>query len=127
MNIHTTHGMATPPMATHPMATPPMDRRTFLRRTMIGGAALGLAGVGLERLVRRPPLPRPWDASAFAPPGTARVAVMRASSYDGDLEGQGRDGLGLIGADVRGARVLLKPNFVEYDPWTPINTHPRLV
>src|SRR5438132_1004881 len=112
---------------THPMASRTMDRRTFLRRTMIGGAALGFAGVGLERLVRRNQLPRPWDASAFAPPGTARVAVVRASSYDGDLEGQVRDGLGLIGADVRGARVLLKPNFVEYDPWTAINTDPRLV
>lgn len=104
-----------------------MDRRTFLRRSAIGGAAIGLAGVGLERLVRRNELPRPWDPSAFAPPGPARVAVVRASSYDGDLEGLVFDSLQEIGADVTGARVLLKPNFVEYDPGTAINTDPRLV
>ncbi len=37
------------------------------------------------------------------------------------------DGLRAIGADVRGARVLLKPNFVEYDATTAVNTDPRLV
>ena len=37
------------------------------------------------------------------------------------------DGLRSIGADVRGASVLLKPNMVEFDPGAAINTDPRLV
>ena len=63
----------------------------------------------------------------FAPPGEARVAVLTASSYDGALETTVLDGLRAIEADVRGANVLLKPNLVEFDPLTSINTEPRLV
>jgi uncharacterized protein (DUF362 family) len=37
------------------------------------------------------------------------------------------DGLDAIGASFEGARVLLKPNFVEYDKHSVINTDPRLV
>jgi len=33
-------------------------------------------------------------------------------------------GLGLFNVDVRGCRVLLKPNLVEYEPGTMIDTHP---
>jgi uncharacterized protein (DUF362 family) len=32
-----------------------------------------------------------------------------------------------LGVDVRGRRVLLKPNMVEYEPGTAINTHPLVV
>jgi uncharacterized protein (DUF362 family) len=101
-----------------------IDRRTFLRGT-VGGAAIGLAGgLGLRALLREPP---PWDEQAFAPPGDARTAVLAASTYDGPLEEIVLDGLRAIGVDVRGANVLLKPNLVEFDPSTSINTEPRLV
>ena len=103
--------------------------RTFDRRALLRGAAaagaVGLAGgLGLRTLLREPP---PWDEAAFAPPGDARVAVLGASSYQGPLEEVVLDGLRAIGADVRGARVLLKPNLVEFDPTTAINTEPRLI
>jgi uncharacterized protein (DUF362 family) len=55
------------------------------------------------------------------------VAVLTASGYDGPLEETVLDGLRAIGADVRGANVLLKPNLVEFDPLTSINTEPRLI
>jgi uncharacterized protein (DUF362 family) len=29
--------------------------------------------------------------------------------------------------DVRGKRILLKPNLVEYSPTAPINTHPIVI
>jgi uncharacterized protein (DUF362 family) len=106
-----------------------MDRRTFLKRAAqvaAGSAAVGLAGgVLVPKVVER--LRRPWDAEAFPPPGRPAVAVVRAASYDGDLEGVVLDGLREIGADVAGRSVLLKPNLVEYDPETVINTDPRLV
>ena len=36
-------------------------------------------------------------------------------------------GLRELRIDVRGKRVLLKPNLVEYEPGTVINTHPHVV
>ena len=107
----------------------PIDRRTFLKRAAAVGAgatALGLgAGTLIPRLAER--LRHPWDADAFPPPGSPRVAVLRATSYDGDLEGVVLDGLRAVGAEVDGASVVLKPNLVEYDPGTVVNTDPRLV
>ncbi len=106
-----------------------MDRRTFLKRAALvaaGSAAVGLAGgVLVPRVVER--LRRPWDAGAFPPPGRPAVAVVRAASYEGDLEGIVLDGLREVGVDVDGRTVLLKPNLVEFDPETVINTDPRLV
>jgi uncharacterized protein (DUF362 family) len=55
------------------------------------------------------------------------VAVLRHRTYADGLEEAVLDGLRAVGADVRGARVLLKPNLVEYDRATAINTDPRLV
>ncbi|MGZ5295754.1 MAG: DUF362 domain-containing protein [Actinomycetota bacterium] len=106
------------------MAT--IDRRTFLARTAIAAGALGAASLVGERILRHRE-DRPWDDAAFAPPGTARVAVLRATSYDVGLEHVVGDGLRAIGADVRGARVVLKPNLVEFDEGRAINTDPRLV
>jgi uncharacterized protein (DUF362 family) len=106
------------------MAT--MDRRAFLTRAAIAAGAVGAATLVGERIVRRRE-PQPWDVSAFAPPGTARVAVLGATSYDDGLEDVVGEGLRAIGTDVRGARVVLKPNLVEFDEGTAINTDPRLV
>ena len=102
-----------------------MDRRTFLLRTAEVG--LGVAAVGLvgANLLRRPA--RRWDGSAFPPVGRSRVAVLRAGSYDRDLEAIVADGLHQVGADVSGRTVLVKPNLIEFDPSTAINTDPRLV
>jgi uncharacterized protein (DUF362 family) len=102
-----------------------VDRRTFLRGAVGAGVALGALGAGLR--LRRALEPHPWDDAVFAPPGEARVAVLAATSYEADLSGLLEDGLRAIGADVTGASVLLKPNLVEYDPATSINTDPRLV
>ena len=100
------------------------DRRTLLRGAA-AGAVVGVAGgVGLRSLLREP---LPWDEAAFPTPGSARVAVLRASNYGGSLETTVLDGLRAIEAEVDGANVLLKPNLVEFDPTTAINTEPRLI
>jgi uncharacterized protein (DUF362 family) len=101
-----------------------LDRRTFLAGAAAAGVAAVGAGAGLRTL--RQPDER-WDAATFVPPGDARVAVVPATTYDCGLEAVVRDGLESIGADVSGASVVLKPNFVEYDAGTAINTDPRLV
>jgi uncharacterized protein (DUF362 family) len=102
-----------------------MSRRRFLGRAAAAGAAFtGAALVGWR--LREGASPEPWDADAFSPPGEARVAVFRAD-YDRGLEDVIEQGLREIGADVRGASVLLKPNFIEFDASTSVNTDPRVV
>jgi uncharacterized protein (DUF362 family) len=102
-----------------------MDRRTFLVRSATAGLCLGvLATLGFEQTQSSP---RPWNARSFAPVGHSRVAVLRAGSYDVDLVGMLTDAIRDSGVSPQGKSVLLKPNLVEYDPGSAINTDPRLV
>ena len=88
-----------------------MNRRTFL--TVTGAAAAGTyAGMKLEK---PPKLPD-------GPAGNSAVAILRARSYSDDLVSRMLQGIRECGLDVRGKRVLLKPNLVEFDSSTVINT-----
>lgn len=80
-----------------------MRRRDFL-------IALGLAGC-------RRTAPRPRSL----------VHVARAAAYSQDLYGAMRRLLAEHQLNVRGRRVVLKPNLVEFEPGSVINTHPMLV
>ncbi|WP_180538580.1 DUF362 domain-containing protein [Nevskia soli] len=55
------------------------------------------------------------------------VSIHKAASYEVDLEQILRTVLTEQRCDVRGKRVLLKPNLVEFEADRPINTHPQLV
>ncbi|GIU73960.1 MAG: hypothetical protein KatS3mg004_1047 [Bryobacteraceae bacterium] len=55
------------------------------------------------------------------------VFVIRARDYGGELAGEIRRALAECGIGVRGRRVLVKPNLVEFSRATAINTHPLLV
>ena len=73
-----------------------------------------------------------WDARKTATlrptvPGTAAVTVVRAASYTHDLALQITAGIRACGLEVRGQRVLLKPNLVEFDPNTCINTNVAVI
>jgi uncharacterized protein (DUF362 family) len=60
--------------------------------------------------------------------GEPRTWIARAESYGEDLEGIIRRGLREFPELViKGKRVLLKPNMVEYIPGAPINTAPEVV
>ncbi len=56
-----------------------------------------------------------------------RVSIMRASSYSVELEGIIRRILIEHRVAIKGKRVVLKPNLVEFSPGTPINTNPHFV
>jgi uncharacterized protein (DUF362 family) len=84
---------------------------------------------------------REWIAGGLAAAGAActkhrnepgwhrqePVCVLQARNYAGELEGEIRRALAECRIDVRGRRVLLKPNLVEFSRATAINTHPVFV
>ena len=91
------------------------------RREFLTGSATGLAMSACSGCHPRRPAAR----------REALVSVLRRPDYTQKLYGDlrrvlaehcSRDGL-----DVRGKRVLLKPNLIEFEPDSPINTHPLLV
>ena len=59
------------------------------------------------------------------------AAILKAASYEADLEPLIRDGLAQIGITrqhVAGLRIMLKPNLVEPSATAPhINTHPKFI
>ncbi len=97
------------------------DRRAFVR-TVAGATAASMLP-GCKQQEPEGPL---WEASAAVRSPRSSVAVL-SGSYDGELEDVIRRGIELMGLDVRGLRVVLKPNFVEFDPDGVINTHPAVV
>lgn len=89
------------------------------RRRIIEGAALGATGAAFaNRFWPRPGLPRRIQKSS--------VAIIRCESYESCYKAV-EDGLRLIAPSVRGKRVLLKPNLVEYSTKAAINTHPNVI
>jgi uncharacterized protein (DUF362 family) len=90
------------------------NRREFLA---VAGASVfagyaGFAGAKPARSVARKP---------------SSVSVMKAKSYSDDLVSRILDGVKQCGLEVRGLRVLLKPNLVEFDAKTCINTDVSVV
>jgi len=83
--------------------------RGITRREWVAGGAATLAACS------RPPIP-------FAP-----VSIHRAASYSDDLQALVSRIIAQHGLQVRGKRVVLKPNLVEFDEHTVINTNPTLV
>ena len=56
----------------------------------------------------------PYRRADFTLPARSPVALMPAASYDADLSDAISRGLDLLDLSVRGKRVFLKPNMVEY-------------
>jgi uncharacterized protein (DUF362 family) len=71
--------------------------------------------------------PRPYRASDFVVPDRSHVGLFPAATYDVDLEDVITRGLRTLNVTVKGLRVLLKPNLVEYESGTVINTHAKVV
>jgi uncharacterized protein (DUF362 family) len=114
------------------MTHPPrrLSRRAFLRLALLGGIGASAAviyknteRIGLVNLLR-------WylrgQTERFASP--ARVALAACASYEADIMNALRQGWQDAGApDLRGARVVIKPNLVDFIPGHPSFTHPRVV
>jgi len=85
-----------------------MKRRDFLLGSL---GALGLAGCARPPAIRRRSL----------------VSIVRAPEYSQEVYGTMRRVLAEHKLQVRGRRVVLKPNLVEFEPASTINTNPIVV
>jgi uncharacterized protein (DUF362 family) len=65
--------------------------------------------------------------SKVRPMAPSLVSIVRAPEYDGSIYQTVREVLAAHRLEVRGRNVLLKPNLVEFEPQSAINTHPLLV
>jgi uncharacterized protein (DUF362 family) len=96
------------------------DAGLLSRRDFLGTIAVPLAAAAACSR-------RPYDAAAFVHDSQSAVTILPAASYAVDFAELIGRGLRETGLDLRGKRVLLKPNIVEYEPGTAINTHPMVV
>src|SRR5271168_1710087 len=94
-----------------------MNRRKFL---IASGAAVAGTYAGMK-LERQP------EKIADGPAGNSAVSIIRARSYSEDLVSRMLEGVRQCGLDVRDKRVLLKPNLVEFESSTVINTDATII
>jgi hypothetical protein len=93
-----------------------LNRRDFL----IGGTAF-VAGTSVTAPFFLP------KYRSYRPPKRSRVAVLKADQYSSELVQLLATGLREFPIAMRGKRVVLKPNLVDYLPGDAVNTHPILV
>jgi len=89
-----------------------LTRRSWTKTA--GLVAAGVVGASCAKPTR---VTQPW----------APVSIYRAASYSEELYDLVRRIIADHALDVRGKRVVLKPNLVEFDAHTVINTNPKLV
>ena len=94
-----------------------MARRSFLA-TLAAAPAL-LTGCAREE--------SKWDRAAYRKPERSRVLIARAENYPAGLADLVRHAVRHFGLEIVGKRIVLKPNLVEFDPSSVINTHPALI
>jgi uncharacterized protein (DUF362 family) len=92
---------------------------SWTRRQFLGALAIPALAAACRRL--------PYDPSNFQIADQSSVALLPAADYTIDFADVIGRGLRELGVDVRGRRVFLKPNMVEYERDTAINTHPLVV
>ena len=93
--------------------------KNITRRQLLAGSAGALF---LQSCARRP-VAEVVNRNAPKP----LVSVVRAAAYTQDLYDTVRRILVDQRLNVKGKRVVLNPNLVEFDRHTAINTHPLLV
>ena len=96
-----------------------MNRREFIKVSAV--ASLSSLVGGCRPSVR-------WDRDAYRKTATSRVAILEAKSYQAPLEEIIRRGIHLFKLDLKGKRIVLKPNLVgTLTRKGVINTHPSVI
>src|SRR5215204_3795448 len=89
------------------------------RRAFLGAVSTSLLAAGCRRT--------PYDRNLFSRPDHSIVGLYAARNYTVDFKDLICRGLRDLGIGVRGRRVFLKPNMVEYEGNAAINTNPLVV
>jgi uncharacterized protein (DUF362 family) len=89
------------------------------RRKIVGGAAAGAALAACGRTKPASIIHRQFAVSD--------VSITRAPAYDMSIYDTIYRIVSEHNLQVRGKRIVLKPNLVEFDPGTVVNTHPMVV
>ena len=92
---------------------------TLTRRAFLGSLTLTATAVACRRV--------PYDRRQFVVPASSAMALYDAPNYGVDFKGLISRGLAELGIDVRGRRVFLKPNMVEFESESVINTNPAVI
>ena len=92
---------------------------SLTRRSFLAAVSSSLVTAACQRV--------PYDRSQFSVPESSQVALFAASDYRVDFKELIERGLRELGIDVHGRRVFLKPNMVEYESGSVINTNPLVV
>ena len=95
-----------------------INRREFIKVSI--AASLSSVLGGCRASVR-------WERAAYRKQATSQVAILEAKSYQTSLKDIINRGVNLLKLDVKGKRIVLKPNLVEFDPAGVINTHPAVI
>ena len=95
-----------------------MRRRDFLKFTAAGSLFPALGACEPSRN---------WQRDAYRKKDSSRVAILPARRYDAPLKEIILKGIKLCGLDVKGKRIVVKPNLVEFDPKGVINTNPAVI
>ena len=90
-----------------------ITRPALTRRALLSGSAGAVVWTGCSR--------KPTPVAA------APVSIVRAPAYDQRLYEIVRRVMREHQLNIRGRSILLKPNLVEFEPQSSINTHPLLV
>jgi uncharacterized protein (DUF362 family) len=95
-----------------------ITRREFIKASLAVSIAPCLSGCGPS--VR-------WERDAYRKRLRSRVAILQAKNYRAALKDTIIRGIRVFNLDVKGKRIILKPNLVEFDPNAVINTHPAVI
>jgi uncharacterized protein (DUF362 family) len=85
------------------------------RRELLTAVGAGAGGAALS------------GCNTHVPTVPSQVSIVRVPEYDQRIYGTVREMLAQHQLEVRGKKILLKPNLVEFEPRSTINTHPMLV
>ncbi len=98
--------------------SPDIARLGLSRREFITAVSLSLLSGACRQ---------PFDPRRFHVPQSTAVGLFPASSYAVDFADLIFRGFQELGIRLTGRRVFLKPNMVEYEVGTAINTHPQVI
>jgi uncharacterized protein (DUF362 family) len=98
-----------------------MSGTKITRRDALASGAAAAGGISLARYAGA------GRAATVPKPPVSNVTIARAADYTMDVYDIVYRMVAAHKLDVRGKKIVLKPNLVEFDPHTAINTHPVVV